>query len=576
MSEDKVSRRLAAILAADVVGYSRLVGQDEEGTITRLNSVRTELLDPGIARHDGRIVKTMGDGFLIEYPSAVDAVRNAVDLQKQLMNRNSDQSADMRLEFRIGVNLGDIIVQDDDILGDGVNIAARLEGIAVPGGVCISDKVGAEIVGKIDVVFQDGGEYEVKNIAQPVKVLHWHPDESVTLPGGAAASDEREDKPDRKPNLVVMPLEPLGGDEESGNLAATIDDEVSGALAKLTGISLVTSADEADYLAKGSVRASGNRFRATVQLHDQLEKEQFWSERFDGDLEDIFEAMDELAARISNSLRYEIYERETEKSKRRPAEEQSNQELMGQAGHILFQSRRANFEKSRELISIVIEREPDNPMALAIGAVGRAMLEVYCGYGPIAPADGEFGMQNIRRSIELNELSDFAHMVQGRLYLHWERDISAAMLEAERSLELNPGYILAMDLMGEAKSFSGDPEAGIEYCTKAVETDARFPANYWFMEDIALGNFIRGDYAAAIDWANRADQRQRDVPRILLMLTSASVLAGRSGAAAKSAQRLIDICPEISIGALRRWPFQDAALWDRFTSGLIDAGLPEI
>ena len=552
MSEDKVSRRLAAILAADVVGYSRLVGQDEEGTITRLNTLRADMLDPGIARHGGRIVKTMGDGFLIEYSSAVDAVRNAVELQGQLAERNAGSSGEGRMEFRIGVNLGDIIVQGDDILGDGVNIAARLEGIAVPGGVCISDKVGAEVAGKLEVTFQDGGEYEVKNIAQPVRVLHWHPDEGVTLPVGEVATDDDEDgKPDRKPNLVLMPFEPLGGDDETKNLTATIDDEVSGALAKLTGISLVTVAADADYVAKGSVRAAGNRFRATVQLHDQAEQKQFWSERFDGDLEDIFDAMDKLAVRICSALRYEIYERETEKSKQRPAEEQSNQELMGQAGHILFQSRRADYERSRELISIVIARDPDNPMALAIGAWGRTMLEVICGYRPIAPEDGETGMGYIRRSIELNERSDFAHMVQGRLYLHWERDTSAAILEAERSLELNPGYVLAMGLMGEARCFSGDPEAGIEYSTKAVETDARFPANHWFMEDIALGNFVREDYDAAIEWAKRADQRQRDVPRILLMLISASAHAGQAEAAGKAAQRLLDSCLDFRVGDLR-------------------------
>ncbi len=574
MSENKVSRRLAAILAADVVGYSRLVGQNEEGTITRLNTLRTELLDPSIARHNGRMVKTMGDGFLIEYSSAVDAVRSAVELQRQLAERNADLPEDTRMAFRIGVNLGDIIVQGDDILGDGVNIAARLEGIAVQGGVCIADKVGAEVAGKIDVVFQDGGEYKVKNIAQPVRVLHWHPDESVTLPVGDAATDDADGKPDRQPNLVLMPLDALGGDDETKNLAAEIDDEVSGALAKLTGISLVTAVDEADYVAKGSVRAAGNRFRATLQLHDQAEQKQFWSERFDGELEDIFDAMDELAVRICSALRYEIYERETEKSKQRSVEEQSNQELMGQAGHILFQSRRADYEKSRELISIVIERDPDNPMALAIGAWGRTMLEVICGYGPIAPEDGETGMQYIRRSLELNERSDFAHMVQGRLYLHWERDTSAAILAAERSLELNAGFVLAMGLMGETKSFAGDPEAGIEYSTKAVETDARFPANHWFMEDIALGNFVREDYDATIEWAKRADQRQRDVPRILLMLTTACAHAGQTDAAAKAAQRLIDACADFRVGDLRHWAFQDPAHWERFTSGLIEAGLP--
>lgn len=576
MSEDKVSRRLIAILVADVAGFSRLVGQDEVGTITRLNALRTEIVDPGIARHNGRMVKTMGDGFLIAFSSAVDAVRSAIELQTQLLDRNADKLDDERLVLRIGINLGDVIVQDADILGDGVNIAARLEKIAVPGGVCISEKVGAEIAGKTDAVFQDGGAYEVKNIRQPLHVLHWHPDKSVTLPTGAVASDKVNGKQDRKPILAVLPFEPLGGGEEIGDLAATIDNEISAALAKLTGISLVTSDDKADYVAKGSVRISGKRIRATVQLEDQAENEQFWSERLDSNLDDIFEAMDEMAVRISSALRYEIYERETEKSNQRPNEHLSNQDLIGQAGHILFQPRRASYEKSWEMISIVIEREPDNAMALAIGAAGRAMLEVFCGYSPVASTDAEIGMRYIRRSLELNERSDFAHMVQGRLYLHCERDASAAMLEAERSLELNPGYSLALGLMGEAKSFSGDPEAGIDFSTRAVETDTRFPGNFWFMEEIALGNFIREDYADAIEWAKRADQRQRDVPRTLLTLTSSLAHAGQGDAAAKTAQRLIKLCPEISVGALRRWPFQETAHWDRLTSGLIEAGLPEI
>jgi adenylate cyclase len=575
MSEARISRRLAAILAADLVGYSRLVSQDEEGTISRLTALRAEFLDPGVDRHNGRIVKTMGDGFLIEYPSAVDAVRNAVELQSQLEEHNTGLTYDKKMVFRIGVNLGDVIVQEDDILGDGVNIAARLEGIAVPGGVCISNKVGTEVTGKIDVVFQDGGKYEVKNIPEPVGVLHWHPNQDVTLPVGEIASQDEDSQEDRKPNLMFMPLEPFGDSDDVKSLAATIDDEVSIALAKLTGISLVTVLDEADYVAKGSVRVAGNRFRATVQLHEQAQQEQLWSERFEGSSEDIFDAMDELSVRISNSLRYEIYERETEKSKQRPPEEQTNQELLGQAGHILFQSRRAEYQKSRELISMVVDRDPDDPMALAIGSWGHTLVEVICGYGPIEPQDGKVGMQYIRRSLELNERSAFGHLVQGLLYLHWERDTSAAILEAERALELNDGYPLAMGLMGEARSYSGDPENGIELCTKALETDARFPANHWFMEGIALGNFVTEDYEAAIEWAKRADQRQRDVPRILLMMTAASAHAGQTDAAAKTAQRLLDACPGFRVGDLRHWVFDNADDWTRFTSGLSKAGLPE-
>jgi class 3 adenylate cyclase/tetratricopeptide (TPR) repeat protein len=570
-------RKLTTIFYADVVGYSRLTGDDE----LRTHQAVMDALDytnTAIDAEGGTVLRYAGDAILAEFPSVVSCVNASVTVQTELASRNQDIPDDKKVQLRIGINLGEVLIDRGEIYGDGVNIAARLESIAVPGGVCISHKVGAEVKGKLEVSFTDGGEYELKNIAEPLKVLHWHPDAGMTLPIGTAASEDTSDegsRPNKKPNLMLMPFESLGDDDQTKTLAASVTEEILGPLTKLTGISLVTTSDVADYVAKGSVRVAGNRFRASVQLHDQSEQKPFWSDRFDSDMEDMFEALDNLAVRISTALRYEIYERETAKSKLIPVEKQSSQELMGQAGHILFQSRRADYEKSRELISVVIEREPDNPMALAIAAWGRAGMEVICGYGEIADEDGDTGLKYIRRSIELNELSDFAHMVYGRLLLHWERDISAAILEAERSLELTPGYVLAMDLMGAAKSFSGDPESGIEYCTKAVEADARFPANHWFMEDIALGNFIREDYDTAVTWARRADQKQRGVASILLMLTTACWHAGQHDSAHQAAERLVEASPGFRMGDLRRWNFQDPAHWERFRQGLVEAGLPE-
>ncbi len=570
--KQKVSRRLTAILAADVVGYSRLVGQDEEGTIARLKALREETIDPTIAKHDGRIVKTMGDGLLIEYPSVVDAVRNAVELQGELAEHNADVPEDERLIFRVGVNLGDVIVEGDDILGDGVNIAARLEGLAAGGGVCISDKVRAEVEGKVEAAFADGGEHKVKNIASPIRVFHWHPDGDA-MPKPAPAKAAKAEQEEKKPTLALTSFEALGDSDQTKILTGSLDDEVAASLANLTGLSVVTAAEDADYLVKGSVRTAEPRFRATVQLVDQGSKKQFWSERFDGDMSDIFETLDDLAVRITTALRYEIYERETEKSKARPVEEQSNQELMGQAGHILFQSKLADWDRSKYLIDLVIEREPDNFMALAIRAV-YTFREVICGYREIAPEDGADGLRLVRRAIELNELSDFAHTILASILMHWERDLGAAMREAERSLELNPNYILGMDMLGTAKIFSGEPEAGLALCTKAVEADPRFPANNWFMENIALGQFSVEDYGAAIDWAHRADQRQRDVPRCLLTLITSSWHAGKADEARKGAARLVAAFPDFRMADLRRWPFQDQATWARFTHGLVAAGLP--
>jgi class 3 adenylate cyclase/TolB-like protein len=575
MSDDKIARRLAAILAADVVGYSRMVGIDEEGTIKRLNALRTRLWGPSIERHGGRLVKTMGDGFLIEYPSAVDAVRNAIELQNELLTINADLPPDRRLEFRIGVNLGDIVAQDDDIFGDGVNIAARLESIAVPGGVCISEKVATEVDGKIETSFLDGGASNVKNIAQPVHVRHWHPDDNIDLPVvEASKGEDATGNAGGKPTLAILPFESLSEGTESENLTAMVEDEISAAVSKLTGIDLITVPEDANYLAKGSVRAVGDRFRVTIQLHDQVAHQQFWCERFDGTLEDIFEAVDALVARVLSTLRYEIYERETEKSKSRPIEEQSNQELMGQAGHILFQCRRAEYEKSRSLISVVVERDPNNPMALAIRAWGLAMLEVVCGWGPIAPEDGENGIKLIRRSVELNERSDFAHFVLGHFLLQLERNPGAAIREAERCLQLNSSYALAMGLMCDAMCFAGNPEAGIGFGTRAVETDAHFPANNLYMDGIALGNFVRGNYQEAVEWSRRSDQLQRNVPKVLLMLTSASAHLGQMDAAHEEARRLIEMSSDIRVSSLRRWPFQDPQQWERFTEGLVAAGIP--
>ena len=572
-----MERRLAAILAVDVVGYSRLMGADELGTFERIRAHRKELFEPEIARQHGRIFKLMGDGLLAEFGSAVDAVTCAVVLQRSMLDRNSGISDERRIDVRMGINLGDVIVEDGDRHGDTINLAARLEQLARPNGICVSDKVKIEVEGKVDIRFENGGEQRLKNIAQATKVFHWRPDGApplvLTKAGAEGIRDPAPANAGAKPSLALSAFEVLGGDAQAVPLATGVNEAVASSLANLTGISLVTASNEANYHAIGSVQISGSRFRVIVKLLDQRSKKQFWSDRFDGDIAATFDALDNLAFRICSALRYEIYERETERTRLRSLEEQTNEELMGQAGHILLNSRRADYERSVTLIDLVVKRDPNNFMALAIRAWG-AMVEVVCGYREVSPADSAIALQFARKATELNGRSDFAHLVYGLMLLYLKRDLDAAVRQAKRSLELNPNYALSIYLLGMAMMYAGDAEAGLRHCKRALEANPRFPANNWFMDYMAVGNFLREDYGAAVEWARRSDEIHGDIPRCLLLLTTCSSHAGAVEEAAREADRLMQACPDFRIRDLRRWPFLREQDWARFIDGLVQARLP--
>jgi class 3 adenylate cyclase/TolB-like protein len=569
---------LAAILAADVVGYSRLMGADEPGTYKRIRAHRKELFEPVIASHHGHIFKLMGDGLLAEFGSVVDAVSCAIELQRSMLKRNCGVSDEQRIDVRIGINLGDVIVEDGDRHGDIVNVAARLEQLARPNGICISDKVRIEIIGKVGIQFENGGEQRLKNIAQATKIFHWRPEDApplvTTEAGGEGIRDRAPASAGAKPSLALSPLEVLGSDSQAVSLAAGLNEAVSSSLANLTGISLVTEVNEANYHAIGSVQTSGSRFRVTMQILDQRSKKRFWSERFDGDIATTFDALDDLAFRICSALRYEVYERETERARLRSLGEQTNEELMGQAGHILLNSRLADYERSVTLIDIVVKRDPNNFMALAIRAWG-AMVEVVCGYREVSPADAAVALQFARKAIELNGRSDFAQLIYGLNLLYLKRDLDGAARQAKRSLELNPNYALAIDLLGMTRMYAGDAEAGLRECRRALEANPRFPANNWFMDNMAIGNFLREDYLAAIEWARRSDQVHGDIPRCLLQLISCYAHAGAVADAGREAERFMQACPEFCLRDLRRWPFLREQDWASFSDGLIQAGLPQ-
>jgi adenylate cyclase len=331
------TRRLAAILAADVVGYSRLIGADEQGTLNRLRALRAEVIDPKIAAHHGRLVKTTGDGLLIEFASVVDALRCATEVQQEIAGRNTQTAVLERIEFRIGVNMGDIVVEDGDIFGDGVNVAARLEGLAEPGGICVSARVQEDATGRLDLAFDDLGEQTLKNIARPVRAYR------VRLKGIAGAPTANlpftgsSSPPFAAPRLsiVVLPFANLSNDPEQQYFADGLTEDVTTDLSRIADM-LVISRNTAftyrnrsidtkqigrelavRYVLEGSVRRSGAQVRVTAQLIDAETDAHLWAERFDGDIGDLFALQGEITSRIANALNVELVTHEAA----RPAEE---------------------------------------------------------------------------------------------------------------------------------------------------------------------------------------------------------------------------------------------------------------
>ena len=326
-----MERRLSAIMAADVVGYSRLMSANEVGTLTALKDHRAQLIDPKIAQHQGRIVKLTGDGMLVEFPSVVNAVECACTIQREMRTRNADVPGERRIEFRVGINLGDVIVDDDDIFGDGVNVASRIEGIAKPGGVAVSGAVRDNIGNKLDLVFEDMGEQELKNIGLPVRVY-----DVILAAGSETASQVDESNDSEKPSIAVLPFNNMSGDGEQEYFSDGITEDIITDLSKVSGLFVVGRNTSFTYkgkaiqlqqvaaelgvkfLLEGSVRKAGQRVRVTGQLIDGSSGGHLWADRYDRDLTDIFAIQDEITTAIVDQLKIRLLPKEKKAIERAP------------------------------------------------------------------------------------------------------------------------------------------------------------------------------------------------------------------------------------------------------------------
>jgi adenylate cyclase len=568
-NEARTLRKLAAIVVADVVHYSKQMEADEVGTLTRLKSLRAEVIDPLMRAHEGRLVKLMGDGLLAEFASAIDATEWALAVQRAASARNEGLPEDKRMSLRIGVNVGDVIVEESDLYGEGVNVAARLEPLAPPGGICISASVHDHVAGKIDTVFVSRGERTVKNIARPVAIWCWAPDGMDE--GDSVAFQPRGDG--RKSAVAVRPFEVSSTNAEASLLAEAVYDAVLGSLSNLSGLTLLADAARADYVANLAIQAVGTRYRAAVRLSDNRSGEQFASDRFEGDLSDLFAAQDDLAHRVSQAIRFSVYDREAFEMEKVPVAEHTTEMLLSRIGFTLAGGRRDEWAESGPRLESILMARPNEAGAWGMKACWH-LYEVFYGWREIPEEDRTASLKAAREAVRRNERSDFTHSSLALAYLYADRDPLRAAGEAERALELSPFYAIAHLTLGSAWVYGGKPAEGLDVCRKAIAVNARLISNHRTMQAAALGALLIGRPDEAVDWTHKSDQQVHDVTPTLQIQAAAYAAAGRTAEAHATRDRLLALHPDYRLGEMRRWPFRDAADFDRFVEWLAAAGLP--
>jgi TolB-like protein/class 3 adenylate cyclase len=485
MNPDRAQRRLAAILAADIAGYSRLIGTDEEGTIRRIRSTRAEVIDPKLAAHGGRLVKTTGDGLLVEFASVVDALRCASEVQQLLAARNEGIGIAERIEFRIGINVGDVVVEDGDILGGGVNVAARLEALAQPGGICVSARVQEDAAGRLDLTFADMGEQDLKNIARPVRVYRVIPASgkasSIASPIDGAPALVLPDKP----SIAVLPFTNISGDPEQEYFADGMVEEIITALSRIRWLfviarnsSFVYKGQVADvkrvgrdlgvrYVLEGSVRKGGGRVRITAQLVEAETGAHLWADHFDGSLEDVFELQDSVAISAAGVIEPALQAAEARRAAHRPTSDLTAYDLYLRALPNFVSAAKERIREALDLLEQAIARDPRYGPALALAAMCIQQLHLN-GWAESADAGRDQGLDYARRAVRTADNDPFVLASAAAVFGYFDEDIEAAITLAERSLTANPSFAYGWFWSGLLRMYAGQYNIAIEQIEKSL------------------------------------------------------------------------------------------------------------
>jgi len=581
-----LERRLTAVLAADVVGYSRLIRADEEGTIAALKALRADLIDPNLAKYNGRVVKLMGDGILAEFASVVDAVRTAVETQTAVAKRNAGLPEDKRIVFRVGVNLGDVVIDGDDIHGDGVNVAARLEGIAEPGGICVSDKVYEEVRDRLDVAFEDLGEQEVKNIDRPVRVWRWS---GAQRAESTVTASERLQLPDM-PSIAVLPFDNMSGDPEQEYFADGITEDIITELSRYRGLLVIARHSTFAYKGKsvtipqvgeelgvayvleGSVRKGGDRVRVTVQLIDAARGDHIWAERFDRNLEDIFAVQDEITQIAAGTLGPKLQAVGADRVMKEDPARLSAYDLVLRASAHFYRFTRADHEECWRLAQAAIKIDPSYARAYSVLA-GNLLQQRNSGYLDDLEEPLNEGLAAAQKAVSLDEQDAHAHTTLSLLCLFAERH-EQAISESRRAIELNPNSAEARAYLANVLGLSGQVEEALVELDIAMRLNPHYPSNYLMILGRTL--FVKGEYSAAIPPLERSINIAREYTPSRTILVACYWACGRESDAKSHAAELLSEIPGLNLNYARNvTPIRDTEIRNRFIDCLRKAGLPE-
>jgi len=505
-----MEQRLAAVLAADMAGYSRLMEADEAGTLARLRTHRIELIDPAIAKNKGRIIKTTGDGMLVEFQSVTDAVKCAVEIQQRMQRRNSDVPQDRRIEFRIGINLGDIIFEDEDIFGDGVNIASRIEQLADVGGICVTAAVAIQVADRLEVSIEDLGEKTLKNISRPVRLFRIGVEHSA-LPAQPADFDAKRSV--SKPSIVVLPFNNMSGDPDQEFFADGLTEDILTELSRRHELFVISRNSSfvyknravnvreiaeklgAQYLVEGSVRKIGDRVRVTVQLIDAANDAHIWADRYDRRLDDIFAIQDEITAAIAATLPGRVEAAQRDQLARTKPANMAAYECALAAKVLHHRGTVADNKQAQSLIDRAVALDPDYAHAHAWRAciLGQAWVHGWC-----EDKDAVWSeiVAALDRALALDDNDADVHRILAAVSVN-NNELTTARYHQERALSLNPNYDLVVVQQGELLTWLGRPEEGIEWIRKAMRLNPHHPERFW--NHLGKAHFAAHQYGEAIE-----------------------------------------------------------------------------
>jgi len=585
VASERVERRLTAIFAADMVGYSRLMEVDEQDVIKRQRDHRKELIDPSFAKYDGRIVKLMGDGMLVEFASVVDAVQCAVEIQQEMTAREAGVSADRSICYRVGINLGDIVIDGDDILGDGVNVAARLEGLALPGGICISDVVHQSVVGKIELAFEDLGEQKLKNIGRPLKVFR-------VLVGAQKEQGANFAAPSDKPSIAVLAFNNMSGDPEQEYFSDGLTEDIITGLSRIKDLLVIArntsftyKGQAVDvkqvgqelgvrYVLEGSVRRGGDRVRVTGQLIDTETGGHVWADRYDGKLDDIFELQDDITAKVLGAVGTEITLAEIERARRERSGSIDAWDRYLKALSLYYQIDKADNEHAKELLSEAIEIDPQfsSGYALLAQCYVQGAFHAWESKATDALVKAE---KYANKAVALDPEDPLVHMALGRVHM-FKTQPAVSVNELNRATELNPNLSTAFGVLSNSLGFLGRTDEALAAFERANRGSPRDPERYLWYTGLLNTHFAAENYQECVDAGERAILLKPNFYGAHFISAAALPYLGRIEEAKKALKTALKFNPRLNLTNVARNPMfareDDVA---RLLEGLRQAGLPE-